>query len=215
MDIEKAFTWGERFEDNSGDTPWTGTRGIFQWIVNNAPSDNLVVYPELTSDAFKSTKWADIGAEFLEQYSERLFMYGSTEKLCLCGTSFLRLLNKVARIWGEIGIKTGQTSFGLRVTEWITPYGRILFKTHPGFANRRATQLGGLFIEPNLMKTRYLLDTTHRTLASSDYSNRQKQLYGLEGYDGQVEEYIGEMGLELHHPKAFHYWQLGDENVKT
>jgi hypothetical protein len=200
LDIERALLWGERSETTEGTEsgePERTFRGIIPWIQNDASQNCFSFYDDVGDFAGKA--WADAGVDAIEQQLEHLFQYGSQEKLCVCGTGLLRGINQVARLWGTNNTTTGQTSFGLKVTRWETPYGAIYFKTHPLFARNETDRWSGVFLEPQNLVMRVLTDTML-------VNQNGEPIIGDDGYDGTLEEYIAELGLELHFPETFAYW---------
>jgi hypothetical protein len=200
-DMESAFLWGERDEDLSGDEPKTKTRGIVEWIKNDAAAN----FVHFGTDY--SGTWNAEGIDFIESNMTQLFTYGNgmRTKMGFCGGKFMELMNRAARLNGTIQISTGHTDFGLEVTRWVAPQGTVYWKQHPLFSRNQQDQYSCLFVEPSLMKRRVLRETDNRILNST-----QKKEVGFEGYDGIVEEYITEVGLELHNPEAFGFWQIGE-----
>ena len=200
LDIERALLWGERSESTTGTEsgePERTFRGIIKWIQNDAAQNAFSFYDDVGDYAGKA--WADAGIDAIEDRMEQLFQYGSQEKMCLCGTGFLKGINQVARLWGNMNMTTGATSFGLRVTRWETPYGVVYFKTHPLFQRNETDRYSGLFVEPQNLKIRVLTDTML-------VNQNGEPIIGDDGYDGTLEEYIAELGLELHFPETFGYW---------
>lgn len=216
-DIERTLWFGERYADTTGDEPFTQMRGIYNWIQNSA-SQNFVdmnalstTYSDVTGKTFE-----EAGPDFMDAYTNQLFLYGSgrKDKMCFCGSSVMSKLNKAARAWGHISITPGATDFGLRVTEWQTPYGRILFKVHPEFQVCGQWQNMAIFVEPQFILMRIMDDTNLYTSSDTARVNSGKSYtMNTEGYDGVVEEYLTELGMELHFPEAHGVLQFADDLV--
>lgn len=197
LDIERALMWSERDEITTGDEPERTTRGILKWISNDAPQ-NLVSFYASTETDFVGKAWVDVGYEFVDRYLEHLFLY-ARNPLGICGTGFLRGINAVARANGHINIVPGTTSFGMKVVRWDTPYGSVTFKTNPMFAFNEQDRWSCLFVSPEYMIPRTIQDTVL-------LNENGEQIHDMTGYDGSREEYLTELGLELHHAKAFGFW---------
>lgn len=206
--MEEAWFFGERMYDtDEGPEPLTATRGIFNWVKNDA-SQNFASFAYDTD--YSGDTWNASGIDWIEKNLTQLFLYGNSTntKMAYCGPKFMELMNRTARLNGSIEMRTGATAFGLKVTEWISPFGRVLWKTHPLFAVNAQRQHMAMFVEPGLLHRRIILDTQKNVLNSTE-----AQKYGLDGYDGDVEEYKTEVGLELHHAKAFGVWNVAETNV--
>ena len=204
--MEEAWFFGERDLDESGVDHRSQTRGIINWVKNDAAQN----FADFTTDTDYAT-WDASASDFIEKNMTQLFLYGndSNTKMGYCGPKFMELMNRAARkdSSSRIQLNVGQTKFGLNVTEWVAPQGRILWKTHPLFARNEQRQYMAVFVEPSLLKRKIMQDTKLSTLSDDQI---KKLGSGFDGYDGVVEEYLTEVGLELHHAKAHGVWKIGE-----
>lgn len=194
IEIEKAFMYGIMSE-NTGKNgkPERTTAGLIRSIADNEP-DNVDAYHLNTSYSGKT--WLQGGEDWLNNQLEVIFRYGDTEKLAFCGSKALLAIQDLAKLTGDIQLQTGQTDYGLRVVEWITPFGTLYLKTHPLFSKEATDRNTMVIFEPRKLGTRYI-DDTFFVEDPEDRVNRNNSR------DGTEEEYISELGLEYHHTPAF------------
>jgi hypothetical protein len=197
IEMEKAFLFGIPYE-GTGDNgkPERMTEGLITHIRTN----NSSAVADFQTDAtYHGKNWLDDGGgeDFLYEYFELLFRYGRQEKLAICGTGALMGLNKLASANGHFTMTSSTKSYGINVTEMVTPFGVVYFKTHPLF-NVEATLRNSMVVfEPENCSYRYIDDTNF-------YAEGEKGTAapGTNGgrIDGTQEEYLTECGLEYHHP---------------
>jgi hypothetical protein len=184
VEMEKAFIWGRRSETVFNGKPLRTTDGIVRFI----PASNV------------QAAGATTNLEQLEGWMERIFRYGSSEKIAFCGNRALLVLNQIVRKNSAFNIQTGIKEYGMNVTRFICPFGELVIFTHMLF-----NQLGGgtnnsvayngwesnlLVVDQTNLKYRYITDTTYEKDLTAN------------GQDGLKSGYLTEAGLEVHHPNS-------------
>ncbi|TXH10403.1 MAG: hypothetical protein E6R03_15515 [Hyphomicrobiaceae bacterium] len=196
IDMERAFWFnGGKTLVTINSKPARLTAGIIKQITDGAPS-NIVTAP---ADGLIDMDW-------LEEKTQQLFKYGSSEKLCFGGNAVLAAFQSAVRKNSSYQITTGLKEYGMRVSRFVTPFGEIVFKTHPlfnqmagGTANDGTTAFLGkannaYFLDMANVRYRYVTDVQY-----------QKDLTPV-GLDGMKSGYIAECGLELHHALTHGAW---------
>ena len=192
IEMEKAFLWGIRTENTGANgKPERTTLGLIPSIRTNVPA-NVVDYTQ-DSD-YSGQSWLTGGEEWLDAKLEVIFRYGSMEKLAFAGSGALLGINRLAKAGGQINMKAREVAYGIKVTEWITPFGSIYIKTHPLFSYEVTNRNSMVIFEPKLLKYKYIDDTK--------FIKDQE----AKGTDGSKDEYLTECGLEYHHPSATGYF---------
>ena len=108
--------------------------------------------------------------------------------------------------YGNFEFNAKTTSYGLRVMEWVTPFGVIHIKRHPLFSYETTNRRTMIVFEPNDLRYRYIDDT-------SFYDDPAKRNTGWTRRDGTKEEFLTECGLEMHHPSKCGYLNgFGSDN---
>lgn len=209
MEMEDAFLTGVMSE-NTGENgkPERTTQGIITTIKEYFP-DNIHTFH--TDPDYAGEEWATSsgGEDWLNETLGQAFIYGSRDKLGLCGNRAITAINKLVRENASYQIFSREAAYGIEVKEWVTPHGTVYLKTHPRFNHRDFRSRDILLIEPERLKFRYI-DDTFFVDDPEDQMNRNNSK------DATEEEFITEAGLEWHHPEVFHYFSgLGRDNELT
>ena len=197
-EMELAFWWGIMTQ-NIGDNgkPERTTLGAINFIRQYAP-DNCDDYT-LNTD-YTGIDWnaAGGGGTWLRAYLEQIFRYGADEKIAFVGSGCLLGIEALAMAEGQMNISVGQSVYGMKIKEWITPFGSIYMKTHPLFSHDVTTRNMMVILEPKELGYRFIDDTSfYGESASKSHSSG----YGQRRIDGLNEEYLTECGLEFGLPQ--------------
>lgn len=181
IEMEKSFIWGEAIEDvGANGKPRRMTGGILSFITTNKGGTLFNQAGTLTI------------AE-LEQICEAIFRYGKNEKLVLCGSTFLSAVTTLARTDGTINLTPASKDYGLKITEWRSPFGSLMFKLHPLFNQHPEWRKNALVLDVSNLKYRYVDDTMF-------IKNRQDP-----GLDASMDEFLTECGLEVNMEETHAY----------
>lgn len=176
MEMEKAFIFGTGVEDTTGAQPQRTTKGHISFVSTNIS--------DFSSSGVSIDGW--------ELFLEGCFKRGSSEKAFLCGSRALNVLNKIARAHYTITATPTSTSYGQKMSEWITPYGTLQVIQHPLFSENATFHSWGILVDPKFVVYRYLRGR------DTDYKeNRQNP-----GDDARKDEWLTESGYELQHENA-------------
>lgn len=119
------------------------------------------IIPQLQSNvqaAGATTTWNEVDL-FLEQVFARNIKGQPNERICFAGSQSIRVLNQIAKINGVMQIEAGQDMFGIRVMEWITPFGKISLMHHPLLSESPLWTKDLLLLHPGATRIRYLRRT--------------------------------------------------------
>jgi hypothetical protein len=194
IEMEKAFIFGKR-TSGTGDNgkPERTTQGLRGWVVTNRfnfPEDNATWLAESTLD-------------WIENRLEEIFRFGSSEKLLLCGSGAVLGINQLIRKYGTFEYTPQTASYGIKVWEWVTPFGILYVKTHPLFTYEATLRHSGIVIDTK--------NIVYRPLKGSD-TKYQPKLQDND-LDGEKSGYLTEAGLEVHHEETFAWFDgLGLNN---
>jgi hypothetical protein len=196
IEMEKAFLWGIMTENvGANGKPERTTRGLIN-IIKTYAAANVNDYT--LNATYTGQSWLEGGEEWLDIMLEKMFRYGSGEKLALAGSGALLGVAQLAKTNGQIQLTAETKAYGISVTTWVTPFGKINIKTHPLFSYEAANRNSMIIFEPASLKGRIITDTTF-------YSDGEKQNTGWTRKDGTNEEFLTEMGLEFHFPTGWGY----------
>jgi len=210
IEMEKAFLWSVATEGTgSNGKPERTTMGLVP-AINGAgtPSGGTsgTVNDFTTNASYAGQTWLAGGEEWLDEQLEAMFRYGQRDKLAFCGSGALLGLNRLVKNVGQFNFTQTTGAYGIKVTEWVTPFGMINLMTHPLFSYDATTRNSMVIFEPAGLKYRFISDTTF-------YSEKEKQNTGWTRTDGTKEEFLTECGLEYHHPAGWGYLNgVGSDN---
>ena len=195
-EMELAYIWGIRSE-NIGDNgkPERTTMGIIPFIRQYA----AVNCDDYALNAnYAGQTWLNGGETWFKAMLERIFRYGSTKKLCLCGSGVLLGIDALVSNDASMNVSPGQKFYGMELREWRTVFGSINMVTHPLFSFDETTRNMALIIEPSELGYNYIDDTD---FYGENSSKSHPEGYGQRRIDGTYEEYLTEAGLEFGLPQ--------------
>jgi len=167
LDIERAFWFGQKNSDTVV-YPRRATGGIDEFL--------------MTGNSFVQNQGGPLTAPDLNSFLREGFTYGNSTKMLFAGGIVLQAINEIAR--GQVQTKTGDTTYGVRISEWMTPFGVINIVHDPLFVEELAGQA-------------YLLDMEsfrYRYMEGRD--TKLETNIQAPDVDGEIDQYITECGLE-------------------
>jgi hypothetical protein len=181
IEMEKAFLFGDAVESTGSlGKPMRSTKGITNFITTNKGTAVFDVAGTLTE------------AE-LDIIMEAVFRYGSSEKLALCGSTFMRAITGIAKAGSNINRVPTDTTYGMGIYEYLSPSGNLMLKSHPLFNQHDEWRKNALIIDTKNIKYRPLDDTMF-------IKNRQNN-----GEDASKDEFLTECGLEVWYEETHAY----------
>jgi hypothetical protein len=134
-------------------------------------------------------------------YLERLFRTSSNvsnEKLVLCGSGFLKVMNQMYRSQSTfVYYPPSGDTFGMEIVAHKTAFGTVYYKTHPLFSRNPVLRNNALFLDIHNLRYRPMDKRDTQLL-----KNRQPN-----DADYRMDEWFSEAGLELRMPESFMYIQ--------
>lgn len=174
IQMEKAFIWGVKsLTTGTNGQPQRTTSGIVNFITTNITDFGGSV-TEVAWDAAL----------------EKMFRYGSDEKLCLMGGVALNILNGLTKNKATINVVPLEQTFGYRLYEYGTPNGTLYLYRHPLMCMDPMFMNYGVVIDLPRIRYRFITQTTLE-------QNVQQQ-----GQDARQDQFLTECGLEVHHEYA-------------
>ena len=180
IEMEKAAIFGEPFSSTGANgQPMLTTGGVVSFLGADATFTNIT---DFSSTTFNIANW--------ENALENFFKYGASEKLLLAGSTFINQLNQLVKKSSVMNLVPGDTSYGMKIREYETPFGTLYVKMHPLLSIHPTFKSWGLGLDVSKLRFRYIDDTDFRP-------NIQ-----MPDMDAQKDEFLTEWGLELQHQKA-------------
>lgn len=170
LDIERAFWLGEKKYDTTGTQghPRRVTGGILEFLTSG--------------NSYVQNQGGPLTASDMNNFLAEGFTYGDSTKMLFAGSKVLQALSEIAR--GQVVTKTGDTTYGVKISEWMSPFGTVNIVHNPLFVGEYAGY--GFLLDMDCFRYRYMAgrDTKLET-------NVQ-----VPGLDGIVDQYISEVGLQ-------------------
>jgi hypothetical protein len=183
IEMERAFIFGEQIASvGANGQPMRATGGVVSFLGADATFTNIWDFSTLT---FNMTQW--------ELTLENALRYGSSEKLLLAGSTLINYLNQLVKRVSVMNVVPGEEAYGMKIYEYITPYGTLYVKVHPLFSIHPTFKGFGVILDLDKLVFRYIDDTTYKpNIQTPDQ-------------DARKDEFLTEAGLELQHQKAHAY----------
>jgi len=167
LDIERAFWFGQKLSETSTYAR-RATGGVDEFITSGS--------------SYVQNQGGPLTAPDLNTFLREGFTYGNTTKVLFAGGLVLQAINEIAR--GQIVTKTGDTTYGVKISEWQTAFGTINIVHNP------------LFVE-DFAGCAYLLDMECFRYRYMDGRDTKLELnIQANDVDGEIDQYITEAGLE-------------------
>lgn len=170
LDIERAFWFGEKKLDTSGTMghPRRATGGVLEFLN--------------TGNSYVQNQGGALTAPDLNTFLREGFTYGNSTKTLFASGPVLQAINEIAR--GQIQTNVGQSTYGVKVSTWMSAFGTINIVHNPLFVE----DFGGhaFLLDMECFRYRYL----------NNRDTRLETNVQTPGQDGVVDQYITEAGLE-------------------
>lgn len=198
LKIERALLFGERSENTtftnavaptsgtSTSKPLRTTRGLLNWL----PAASIVATTPSVHWDIGQANASVLTEQLADAWIEEIFRFGSSEKIIFGGSTFLNVFNQLAKNKMTITAVPSDRTYGMQFNRYTTPFGDLLFKNHPLLSHDPVWRKDAFVVDPAHIKVRVLDELTF-------LRNRQGN-----GVDATVDEFIGELGLEVHFPGA-------------
>jgi len=170
LDIERAFWFGEKKHDTNGTQghPRRVTGGILEYL--------------LAGNSYVQNQNGMLTAPDFNTFLREGFIYGDSTKVLFAGSKLIQSVNEIAR--GQIQTKVGQSTYGVKVSEYMTAFGSIKIIHNPLFVGAYAGY--GFLVDLNCFKYKYM--NNRDTMLKTNVQGND--------VDGIVDQYVTETGLE-------------------
>ena len=170
LDIERAFWWGQKKYDTAG----------LQGHARRA-TGGVLVFIE-AGNSYVQNQGGSLTAPDFNTFLREAFTYGNDTKMLFSGGIVLQAINEIAR--GQILMQPVSTTYGMKVSEWVTAFGTINIVHNPLFVQDYAGFAFMLDMESFAYRFMNNRDTTLQTNIQSPDA------------DGEIDQYITECGLQ-------------------
>ena len=169
LDIERAFWWGQKYSGTGVQGhPKRGTGGVLEFIQS--------------SQSYVQNQGGALTAPDMNTFLREGFTYGNDTKMIFSGGIVLQAINEIAR--GQILMKPVDTTYGMKISTWVTAFGTVNIVHNPLFVQDYAGYAFMLDME----------SFTYRFMNNRDTS-LQTNIQAPDA-DGEVDQYLTECGLQ-------------------
>lgn len=205
VEIEKAMLFGTKSLYTGGDTPQRTTGGILwflqQWEAGNVYGNTAATLDSDDNKRIITNSGGTLSEKTYDELLERVFRVTNNtvnEKLVLCGSGFLNVINQLYKSKSTLNSDLPMTdTYGMNVVRHLTPFGTVFYKTHPLFTLNPTLRYNALILDVQNLVYRYLDGRDTELL-----KNRQPN-----DADYRKDEWLTECGMELRFPESHMYLQ--------
>jgi len=169
LDIERAFWWGQKVADTGVQGhPRRATGGVLEFINSG--------------NSYVQNQGGPLTAPDLNTFLREGFTYGNDTKMVFAGGMVLQAINEIAR--GQIQTKPLDTTYGMKISTWVTAFGTVNIVHNPLFVQDYAGY--AFLMDMESFSYRYMnnRDTSLQTNIQAPDA------------DGEVDQYLTECGLQ-------------------
>ncbi len=172
-DIEYAFLFGEKKEDLTGSHPQRTTQGVANFIQTNVKNVSNLTEQE----------WED--------FLRPCFRFGSREKVVLCSPKLIQTINGFSR--SKLLTKSDESTYGITMSLYQNAGRKVMLVEHVLLTNIDLNDLSGVAGYGILLD---IQDLAMRYVSGRGTMLREN--IQAPDVDGEVDEYLAEVGLEMH-----------------
>ena len=169
LDIERAMWWGQKYTGTGVQGhPVRATGGVLEFIQS--------------SQSYVQNQGGALTAPDMNTFLREGFTYGNDTKMIFAGGIVLQAINEIAR--GQILMQPLSTSYGMKVSTWVTAFGTVNVVHNPLFVQDYAGYAFMMDMESFVYRFMNNRDTSLQTNIQAPDA------------DGQVDQYLTECGLQ-------------------
>lgn len=178
--IERAFWWGKPQETGTPAVRLTGGFFHFQGSTNATDAGGAFTETELWTAARSA------------------FRYGSRRKLMFTSGLATQVMNQFAQ--SKVQTRQGDTTYGLAITDYVTPFGQLSVVYHPLFDDTTIYSGYAAVVDLEALKKRFLaggIGGSRDTHIETDIQENDR--------DGRKDEVFSDVGLQIGQPQRHGY----------
>lgn len=205
IELEKNFLFGQQGLLNTGGVVTRSMGGVLwflnQWELGTTYGNSAATVDSADNKRIIANTDGKMTDKRYNTYLERLFRVTNNkanEKLVLCGSGFLNVINQLymSRACLDASLPMTET-YGMNVVKHTTPFGNIYYKAHPLFSQNAVLRNNALFLDVQNLVYRHL-DGRDTALLKNRQANDA---------DYRKDEWLTECGLEVRFPESHMYLQ--------
>ena len=176
-DIETSMLFGIRARGVQNGQPHRSMDGLYRQIVTNIASPAGGILTERALNTF-----------FQVVFANGIAGKNNTNRIAVCGINAITHINNLVRGSTQYQIGVRETSFGINVTEWITPYGTIKLMPHEVLTNTPGRRSDIIVLHPDAVNVHFMYEGAEEDTTDNGRSN---------GIDGDIGGLISELTMSV------------------
>ncbi|MCK9369582.1 DUF5309 domain-containing protein [Candidatus Dojkabacteria bacterium] len=169
LDIERAFWFGEKKSTTGTNShPERATGGVLEFINSG--------------NAYVQDQSGPLTASDFNLFLKEGFTYGNSEKFLFAGGNVLQAVNEFSR--GQLLTSVGDTTYGVKVSKYMTPFGSINIVHVPLFVSDYAGY--AFLLDMECFKYRFMQGRDTKLMTNIQAPD----------VDGEIDQYMTECGLQ-------------------
>ena len=206
IEMEKAALFGTKTKTTGANSIPTYTTGGLLYFLELWEAGSTYGNTAATADSDDNKRIIVNAAGTITEaaydgYLERVFRVTNnkaSEKLVLCGTGFLNVINQMykSRVCLDASLPLTET-YGMNVVKHLCPFGTLFYKSHPLFNQNPTLRNCALILDVQNLKWRYMQGRDTERLTNRQNNNE----------DLRRDEYLTEGGFEVRFPESHMFLQ--------
>jgi hypothetical protein len=182
--MEKSMIFGRKHVTQINGKPFRMTDGI------NAQIEQ---YGGLVKTVTDGTTPGNYSSVLFDEDIRKIFSKNvkgqPNERIAIGGDKWLAGINQMAKLDGTYNIEQGETKWGIKITEVVTPFGTLKLATHPLFNENPTWQKNLMVLHPGGIRRRMLRETFEE-----GYDTNGNRIDGVDADQGLM---TTEFGVEV------------------
>lgn len=180
-DMERALIWGKKHIGTLNGKQFRMTDGILTQI-----RDNGGVIESAAVNSTPGMYSLDAFDEFMRKIFSKNVKGQPNERIAFCGDILLSKFNKMVRLDSSYDIKQGESKYGIAVTEFVGPFGKLKLMTHQLMNENPVWQKEMYVLHPGAIKKRVFRDTFNE-----NYDQNGNRIMGVDADQGVMTSELG------------------------
>lgn len=176
-DIEMAMLFGIRSSGVHNNQPFRTFDGLYRQIQTNIASPAGGILTERALNTF-----------FQVIFSTGIQGKRNDQRIAICGTHAITHINNLVRGSTQYQITGGETMFGMNITEWLTPYGRIKLMPHEILSSTPGRRSDIIVLHPDALNAFFMYEGEEEDTTENGNAN---------GIDGDIGGLVSELTMSI------------------
>lgn len=180
-DMERSMIWGRKHVGIFNNRQFRMSDGLLIQIEQNGGTIETAAV-QATPGRYNLAAFD----EFMRRVFARNVKGQPNERIAFCGDILLARFNQMARLNAHYNISVNETKWGIAITEFSGPFGKLKLVTHPLMVENPVWQREMYVFHPGGIKRRVLRDTFYE-----NYDSNGNRILGVDADEGLMTTELG------------------------